>query len=310
MALRRTPGGGPCLLRLAAVNTCALGFGLTDGIFFIFMISTLMGAGASNMLAFFSLAGGGALAMMFAPMASAGSTSPDRRATITFFMLLTGAACCIGIAIVFSSFVNIPKWKAYFGVALAALYRACVQASPVVPCVMDAALTRGDEANYPQRRDISLSFYYMEYRIGLCASSLTVAVLPRKMLGDLFPIMATFAGISFALTVFATVSFPYQLPVPEKDDTQWDETITYNDSFTTIDSEESEDMKKIVQEEEEPLPPFKSRVVEHMNAALFQADRRLLAGYVELLYYGIAFGQLNAIIPVSASANSSFLNCF
>lgn len=287
----RTPGGGPSVFRLYAVNAFALGTGLTDGVFMIFIMQTIAKVGGSNLKAFGALAFGGLIAMIIAPMASVGSTSANKRAKITFAMLSFSAFCIAGIAIIYSPYAvgwvtNIEDWRLFSGMALAALYMAFKQASPAVPCVMDAAKTRGDEANYPLRRDISLSMFYLNNRVGLIASSVAVATLPTNYLENLFPIMVVAACLSVVLTILSMVSFPFEVEVKVLPDASHMDP----DAIVIAETLKEAEIPK-------PLLPFRSRVREHMNAALFQADKRLLACYSELIYYGIAFGQLGYTVP-------------
>jgi len=179
------PGGGVSIWRLAALNMCALGFGLTDGIFFIFLMQTLRVAGLSRQLSFTGLAVGGAFSIIAAPIAAVASTSINRRMTITYSMLLFGAFCTAGLGLLFSKYAtdleiaSKKQWRAYAAIVLAGLYRASVQSSPVVPCIMDGAATRGSQEFFPIRRDISLSFFYIEYRVGLLPAT---AYFRRKLL--------------------------------------------------------------------------------------------------------------------------------
>ena len=290
----RTPGGGVSLWRLAAVNACSLGFGLTDGVYFVFILSTLMSLSKSRFIAFSAVALGGLLAAIAAPIAAVASTTIDRRATITYSMLLAGAFCCIGMGYILSPYslsltVPLGEWRTYFGIALAGIYRACVQASPVVPCIMDGAATRGDQESFPIRRDLSLSFFYLFYRIGAFTTSLIIALLPVRHVKDIFPIMASAAGISLILTTIATISFPREggskNPPQQKDE-----------ESSGDDSEFSYNVAEIFEDASKPkdpaLEPFRYRFADHMNNALFKADKCLLACYVEIFYYGIAFGSL------------------
>lgn len=294
----RTPGGGVSLWRLAAVNACALGFGLTDGVFFVFILSTLMSLSKSRFLAFCGLALGGLLAAIAAPIAAVASTTIDRRAMITHSMLLAGAFCCVGIAYVFSPYVHdndfpMKDWRSYAGIALAGLYRAFVQASPVVPNIMDGAATRGDPEAFPIRRDLSLSLFYLLQRIGAVTTSLIIALLPVRHISNIFPIMTASACASVLLTIISTIAFPRE--------GSSNQPLTRGNDEESADSESefSFNVAEIFEEATKPknpaLEPFRYRFADHMNNALFKADKCLLACYVEILYYGIAFGSLFSI---------------
>jgi len=288
------PGGGVSIWRLAALNMCALGFGLTDGIFFIFLMQTLRVAGLSRQLSFTGLAVGGAFSIIAAPIAAVASTSINRRMTITYSMLLFGAFCTAGLGLLFSKYAtdleiaSKKQWRAYAAIVLAGLYRASVQSSPVVPCIMDGAATRGSQEFFPIRRDISLSFFYIEYRVGLFASSLAVALLPTNIVTNLFPIMMTASLISLFITAIAAISFPKEIPEPP----MYVEDVELNTS-----SGDSIFSTKAVESavKAQPIDPFWTRFKDHMTNSLFRADKRLLASYVETIYYGISFGALGGI---------------
>ena len=292
----RTPGGGVSLWRLAAINACSLGFGLTDGVFFVFILSILMSLAKSRFLAFSSLALGGLLAAIAAPIAAVASTTIDRRATITFLMLLTGAFSCAGIAYIFSpyardSFFPVKEWRTYVGITLAGLYRACVQASPVVPCIMDGAATRGDSESFPLRRDLSLSFFYLFYRVGAFATSLIIALLPARYVTNVFPIMSAAAAASVMLTTLSTIAFPREGSArqpPARDEEATADTSEFSSGVAEIFDAANNPRNAGVES-------FRHRFADHLRNAIFKADKRLLACYVEILYYGIAFGSLFSI---------------
>lgn len=300
--MARTPGNGVPVRRLLCVSACALGYGLTDAVFFTFLLQVLLLAGASRILAFMGIAAGAALSMIGAPLAAVLSTSINKRASITFGMLYFGAASCVALSYIFSKYalqIEVPTrlFRVYIGIALAGLYRAFVQASPIVPCVMDAAKTRGNDEKFPVRRDISLSCFYLLYRVGLVAASLAIAVQPRRTLDAVFPIMLIAAMMSLVLCAVSTFSFPREEKYREKETTDLESA-----SDTSFDSESEstvgnsvDEAKKINAAKNSELPPVRSRFKEHIEASLFKADKRLLACYVSILFYGVAFGQLGAV---------------
>lgn len=208
-----TPGDGVSIGRLLCVSACALGYGLTDAVFITFVMQVLTVVGKSHMYAFMALAVGSAMSIIAAPLATVFSTTINRRASITFGMLFPGAAYCVALSFVVSQNareIDKPKhhWRVYVSIVLAGLYRAFVQASPIVPCVIDDAQTRGDDENFPVRRDLSLSCFYLLYRVGFVVVTLVIALLSRLTLESVFPIMFTTSMASVLLCGVSTLSFP------------------------------------------------------------------------------------------------------
>ncbi len=268
-----TPGGGISLFRLALVSSAAAGFGLTDAVFFTFILQVLLKAGASRLLAFLSIAAGGAISTITAPLCAVFSTSVNRRSKISFGTLYLAAFSAVALSFVFSNFsvpnpAAKPAWRIAAGITLAAIYRGAIQSSPIVPTVMNAALVRGSEEEYPARRDLSLSCFYIAYRIGFIAVSVIIAMLPNRSLENLFPIMLTAATLSIILCSISVNAMPREI------------------EHASLDTGE----------DAPPSPSMRDEFNEQLSVGLFRADKRLLATYVELLLYGIAFGQLGAIV--------------
>lgn len=266
------PEGGVSLLRLALASGATLGYGLTDAVFFTFILQVLMKAGATRLLAFLSISLGGAASIIGAPLAAALSVSINHRSFYTYLLLLIAALSCLGISVIFSSYAvpdpaQKPVWRIWGGIGLAALYRASVQSSPIVPTVMDAARVKATDDDFPRRRDLSLSFFYLAYRVGFVAGSIVIAELPDRSLDRLSPIMLIVSLTSLVLWAVAAAAMPREPPPLE-------------------DSEGAPPPE---------LPSLHIRFADHLRAALFKADRRLLACYLEIFFYGLAFGQLAAV---------------
>lgn len=265
-----TPGGGLPFWRLALVSSGALGFGLTDAVFVTFVVQSLLSGGASPLLALLSVSLGGLLSVFLAPLCAVLSTTVDRRTVVSFATLYIAALACVGLAFVFSplavpSATAKPVWRIAAGVGLSSVYRASVQSSPIVPTVMNAALVRGSSVDYPARRDISLSFFYIAYRLGFVAVAATIAMLPDRELASLFRIMLASAGLSLASLTVAVRAMPRELP----------------DGMQAADGPPPQTMREAFREQ--------------LDVGLLKADRRLLTTYVELMFYGVAFGQVGAV---------------
>lgn len=265
-----TPGGGLPFWRLALVSSGALGFGLTDAVFVTFIVQALLGGGATTLLALLSVSLGGAVSIFLAPLCAVLSTTVNRRTVVSFATLYLGALSCVGLAFVFSPLARPasgakPPWRIVAGIALSAAYRGSIQSSPIVPTVMNAALVRGTDEEYPARRDLSLSLFYIAYRIGFVAVALTIAMLPDRELASLFRILLGCSVLSLVLITIAVKAMPRERVDPMLD----------------TGAEAPQTMREAFQEQ--------------LDEGLLKADRRLLSTYVELFFYGVAFGQVGAV---------------
>lgn len=265
-----TPGGGLPLIRLGLVASASLGTGLTDAVYVIFLLETLVKVRASRFFAFLPLAVGSAIAIVAAPTFAVLGNTINRRSKIAFTVLYVGAAASIALAFAFSRFTDAqnrtdPVWRKWAGIVLATVYRAATQSSPYVPTVENAARVQGNEAEFQLRSDLATSFLYLQYRIGFIASSLVISMLPNRSLNNVFPILLTTSLIMTAVITIAMIAMPRE-----------EESL-------------QDDM------EHSSPPPFRAMVKEHLDAGVLKADKRLISTYMETLFYGLAFGQLGSV---------------
>ncbi len=213
----------------------------------------------------------------FAPFSLLPSIAGPSSLFGTLYLAATAAAM---LAYLFSDFPvsnpnSKPVWRIWAGLALAAVYRASVQSSPIVPTVMDAGRARGSEEEFPLRRDLGLSCFYISYRLGFIASAGVIAAQRPAIVEDMFPLMLAAAIASTILTSVSSYAMPRELPKPrdpEKDAGPPPAVVSAREGWK-----------------------------DQLKVGLLKADPRLLSCYLEMFFFGIAFGQLGTV-------SATFLN--
>lgn len=257
-----TPGGGLPLYRYFLLSAAVAGTGLQDACLLVFLIETLRKFNATRFVAFLPIALGGLISIPFAAvMNSLGARGVRWRQTTAILCLY--AAALFSIALAYSLRKGRGRYNLIYSISMATLYRACSQSSPIVPMLHDSARVFGSEVDTMRRRLIATSTIYVWYRLGFTVTAVVIAVSPSTMLDDLFYILISTAGGALVLTTISALS-------------------THGDP--TRDPQSSSMHASL-----------RGSVKDHFNAAVFKADRRLLAAYIEMVAYGLAFGQLGSV---------------
>lgn len=266
--MSRTPGNGLSLFRLLFVSSCAIGFGLTDAVYFTFILDALQASGASRLTAFLALALGALLSIVLAPLATSFCRDGSSRKRVTLITLSSAALAATATAFLFSQRLSddfpTANWRIITTILLAAVYRSSIQSSPIVPAVMDAARIVGDEEHFPIRRDLALSGFYLFYRVGFLISAIVIASLPNRVVERVLPILL-FASVVSCMTIIVSATI-----MPE------------------------ERKESVVDEEAKDSPTNWNKAKSDVKEVL-RSSSQLVAVFTETLLYGIAFGQLAAV---------------
>lgn len=259
---RSSPGGGHSAFRYGLVALAGVGIGLQDAVLVTFLLETLLRYGAQRFVAFLPLAIGGLISIVSTPTVNLfASRGVRKRQCFAYTLLFIGTASNIALAFV----LRAPDGNVLRGIILATAYRVCVQSANFVPVLHDAAKVRGDGENLVKRRAIATAWYYITYRIGFISSSAVIAARPGKELEDLFLHLLCSSCVAIFFILVSAISAP-----------DWD----------------ADNRPKPATKEQRKN---ESKLRDYLDIALFKADRRLHAMYIETCFHGIAFGLVGAV---------------
>mmetsp|Transcript_12177 Transcript_12177/g.37124 ORF Transcript_12177/g.37124 Transcript_12177/m.37124 type:complete len:508 (-) Transcript_12177:48-1571(-) len=219
----KSPGDGAKLAQLVFSCAAAMGLGLVDAALAVFLIEGLRKLGASSLVAWTSLAGGAAVAVLLAPLAAAlAATDLKARKRVTYTLLTLAFLAIFGIAGLFM-ITSDPDFepRVYVTriaviVALSVVYRSAVQAAPFVPLCMDAALVQGEADKFPARRDIALGGFYVLHRAGILTANIAIASIPKSIIAaQVWRLLFVFAGAASFLLLISVLVFPRDHRVQE-----------------------------------------------------------------------------------------------
>ncbi|GAB0495991.1 hypothetical protein MMPV_007301 [Pyropia vietnamensis] len=215
------PTPPPRLRSLVFPPLFGFGAGFTELLFASHVVAVVVSLGGTSLVALAALAAGAATSIVVSPLVAAVSDQRlGGRAPLAVALNIAAAGTAAGVgglAGMYSPSADGPRYAAgkdpplaplIAAVGLAAVYRVVTAASPSVPALIETAMTLGEGAAFPARRDLILSFYYLWYRMGIFAAGITVLHTPGggSARERVLPYLGGGAALAAATMVITAVS--------------------------------------------------------------------------------------------------------
>lgn len=256
------------------------GVGLTDALFYTYLVGSIIGLGGTNLLGLGALAAGAGLGLLLAPFAAA--TSDVRmggRRPAVVAMLAVAFVCAGAFAGVVGKFrpsteaARASKPRLVAAVLLATAYRALTLAAPAVGATIEHAMV-GPPAPFPIRRDAALATLYVTGRAGVLIGGIVILCVTDRERALPFVAAAAAAGLLTLSVSAMTLQRPP--PPPPSPPADVDPNV----------------------DRDEDLPPpttVFAKVKADVKGALVNTPPGLYAIYLTGSLYGVAYGQLAAV---------------
>lgn len=256
------------------------GVGLTDALFYTYLIGSIIGLGGTNLLGLGALAAGAGLGLLLAPFAAATSdVLMGGRRPAAVAMLAVAFVCAGAFAGVVGKFrpstetARASKPRLVAAVLLAIAYRALTLAAPAVGATIEHAMV-GPPPAFPARRDAALATFYLTGRAGVLVGGIVILCVTDREQALPFVAAAAAAGLVTLGVSAATLRRPPPPPPspPGNEDADGDGDA-------------------------DPPPPTSvaGKVKADVRGALVDTPPGLYAIYLTGTLYGVAYGQLAAV---------------
>ncbi|GAB0495625.1 hypothetical protein MMPV_006927 [Pyropia vietnamensis] len=260
-----------------------VGIGLTDTLFYTYLIGSIIGLGGTNLLGLGALAAGAGLGLVLAPFAAATSdvAMGGRRPAVVAMLALAfvSAAAFAGVVGKFrpsSEVARESKPRLIVAVLLATVYRALTLATPAVGATIEHAMVGPPEA-FPRRRDAALATLYLTGRVGVLIGGIVILWVTDRE--QALPFVAAAAAAGLLTLGISAVTLRRPPPPPPSPPPA------------------TEDEDGGVDDDADPPQPMTvvAKVKADVRGALVGTPSGLYAVYLTGTLYGVAYGQLAAV---------------